>query len=155
MSRIPIKNESIRYAELKPYLVVIRLDIGYVVIFWFNNLVKQNRMKIFKTVRKKYAIVGIRPSNRLIQRYSFNEREFIGFFILGCTAASYFMYIFREARGFIEYMESICAFSASIIMFVSFASVSIKKAALFTSIDKIEKLIETSKIFVVYYLLNE
>lgn len=107
-------------------------------------------MKIFQTVRKHYAIMGISsPSDQ-----SASEIVLLGFLIFGCSFASQFMYIFRVASGFMEYMECVSSLSAGGIIFVSFAAIVFRKRTLFESIDNIEKLVDSSKADFVFFEFN-
>lgn len=102
-------------------------------------------MKIFQTVQKYYAILGISPSN---SKYPISERVFFGFLLFGCSATSQFVYIFHVANGLIEYMECVGSICGGIIIFVCFLAIVLRKTTLFKSIDSIEKLIDTSEPFV-------
>lgn len=66
-----------------------------------------------------------------------------GFLLFACLISSNLVYIFQVADGFMEYMESICATSASMIIFVCFAAIARRKPTLFKSIENTEKFIET------------
>lgn len=98
-------------------------------------------MKIFQTVQRHYAILGISSSNQL------NElcKIVLFFFTFGCSIVLQFLYIFRVANGFMDYVEGICMTSSSIITFVSFSAIVFKKPVLFECIDNIERLINKSK----------
>lgn len=102
-------------------------------------------MKIFETIQKQYAILGIISSRLSSQKYRFNEREFLGFLLFGYQIFSQFVYVFHEASGFMEYVVSICATSGTIIMFVCFAAIVFRKSTLFESIDNVETLIDKSE----------
>lgn len=103
-------------------------------------------MKIFQTVRKHYAILGIIcSSNQSLQKYPFTKRVFFGLLSVGCLTISQFMYIFFVANSFMEYMDAICATSVTILIFVCIATIVYKRVLLFEHYDKIEKLIDTSK----------
>lgn len=105
-------------------------------------------MKIFEIVQKHYAILGIGPSTQqLAQKYPFSERVILGFLLFGCGAILQFVYIFHVASGPMEYMECVCFLSGIIIMFVCFAAIVFRKTMLFTSIDNIKSLIDTSEAF--------
>lgn len=103
-------------------------------------------MKIFQTVRRQYAILGIiRTSNQSIQKYPFTKTVFFGLSSVGCLIISQFMYIFYEANGFMDYINAICATSVTIIIFVCIAAIAFKRTVLFEHYDKIETLLDTSK----------
>lgn len=105
---------------------------------------KRSKMIIFRTVRNKYAMVGISSSNQWTQKYSFNKRECFGFLLFGCVTVSQLVYVFYVANGLMEYMECISTGSGTIIMFVCFAAIVFRKTKFFESIDDFEKLIDTS-----------
>lgn len=102
-------------------------------------------MKVFKMVKRHYAILGIIPSlNQPTQKYPINKRVFCGFLLFGCFILSQIAYTFCVADGFMEYLECACDLSASVILFVCFATIVFKKDLLFEIIDKFGKLIDTS-----------
>lgn len=102
-------------------------------------------MKIFRTVRKLYAILGIDSPNQSLQERHFSKREIFGLSSIGCLIISQFVYIFYVASSFMGYMEAICAISLTTILFVSFATIILKKTVLFELYDRIENLIDTSE----------
>lgn len=107
-------------------------------------------MKILKNVRKHYAYLGISSSNQSAQRRRFSKRVIAGFLFFGWSAVSRFVYIFYVASAFMEYVESICTTTANIIIFVCFAAIAFKTTLLFENIDKLEKLITSSKFSSIY-----
>lgn len=103
-------------------------------------------MKIFQTIQRQYAILGITStSNESIGKYSFNRRMLLGFILFACTTASQLMYICCVANDFMEYIECVGVISGSIIVFVCFAAIAFKRILLFDNIDKMEKHIDSSK----------
>lgn len=103
-------------------------------------------MKIFQTIRKQYAIVGISSSNQSTQKYLFNERILIIFILFGCTIVSQFVYIY-VANSFMDCVDCVFSLSAGIIVCVCFLAIVFRRATLFECIDSIEKLIDSSKPF--------
>lgn len=106
-------------------------------------------MKILQTIQKYYAILGVSQSSHQLSEKCpclFSERVLILFLLLECCIAAHFMYMFRVANEFMEYVESICATSGNIIIFVCFATIVFKTTTVFQSIEIIEKLIDTSEI---------
>lgn len=102
-------------------------------------------MKILRTLRKQFAIVGIfSSSNSSTKRLPLNYRLLLGFFLFGCTIASQCVYIW-VANDLIDCVECICSLSAGCIIFVCFAAIVFRKSELFETIDNMEKLIDTSK----------
>lgn len=102
-------------------------------------------MKIFRTIQKQYAVLGISASEQLIQKYAVSGKELVGFLLFGCLIISQLIYIFRVANGFMEYIVCICSVSGGIIVFVCFAAIVFEKVTVFACIDSIEKLIDISK----------
>lgn len=103
-------------------------------------------MKIFRTVQRQYAILGI-TSHELTSFESFNQISLVavGISLFGWIIFSQFMYIFYVATDFIEYMECSCSISAGIIVFICFAAIVLKRSLLFETIDNLEKLIQISE----------
>lgn len=102
-------------------------------------------MKIFRVVQQHYAILGVSSSHQPNQKYRLNRREVFSFFILGCLMISHFVYIFRVASGFMEYMECICSTSTCIIAAICFAAVVFRKTTLFERVGDIEQFIDASE----------
>lgn len=101
-------------------------------------------MKIFRTIRKRYAIVGITPLNQTTQKLPISERVFFGGLFFFCYYVSQFVYIIYVANDFMEYIECICELYASAIVFVCFVTIVFKRNLLFQNIDNMEKLIDIS-----------
>lgn len=113
-----------------------------------NGQLSQLKIKIFRTVREHYAIVGISPTILLPnQHLPFDERVLLGFLSFVCTTVSQVVYLLHIASHFMEYVECACSLSGTIIIFVCFMSIVFRKTTLFDSIDDIEKLIDSSKSF--------
>lgn len=102
-------------------------------------------MKVFQTVRRQYAALGIRPNIQLNQRDSSRKRVLFGFLLIGCLLTSQSLYTFLVADGFMELVESVCSTSGTIIVFICFAAIVFKKNLLFANIDNIEQLIDGSE----------
>lgn len=102
-------------------------------------------MKIFKTLQKHCAVLGInRSSSQSSQKCPLNERVLFGLLLFGWNIFSHFMFILFVANDFMEYMVCICSLSGCIILSVGFASIIFKKSLLFDCIDHIEKFIDSS-----------
>lgn len=102
-------------------------------------------MKVFQTVQKRYATVGIRPSNHSItQNPLFRRRALGGCLFFLCYYISQFVYILHVANDFMQYIECVCELYASAIVFVWFMTIALKRDLLFQYIDYIEKSIDTS-----------
>lgn len=103
-------------------------------------------MKIFIKVQQYYEILGISSSsNRSTLKCLLNNRVFFGLSLFGCSIVSHFLYTFRVANNFVEYMLGICSLSGSFILFVCFVAVAFQRTTLFECIDKIEKDMDASK----------
>lgn len=102
---------------------------------------KTAKLKIFQIIQKQYTILGIsRVSNQVT-----DKRVRRGFLLFALLFISHFAYILHVANGFMEYVQGICAFFSSVIVFVCFTSKTFRKAKLFESIDNIEKIIDSSE----------
>lgn len=102
-------------------------------------------MKVFQKIQSQLAVLGISSiSNQSTQVYSFNERIICGYLLFGCTTISQFLYIFRAADGFIDYMECICTTSANLIIAVCFVAIVYRKTTIFECIDRTESLVDAS-----------
>lgn len=103
-------------------------------------------MKVFQFLQKQFAFVGITISSKQSTIFNtFNGRVAFGFILNGCAIVEQSMYVIHVANGFMEYMECINSASGTIIIFVWYAAIALKKATLFEIIDKFEKLIDTSE----------
>lgn len=100
------------------------------------------KMKIFRTIQERYAILGIIPLNQTIP---FNTRVLRGFALFGCSLVSHMVYIFRMDNDFMKFVEGICSTFGSVIVLVCFTAIAFKKELLFECIGKIEELIDTSE----------
>lgn len=104
-------------------------------------------MKVFLTLTKAYAILGISSSSQS------NQKIFMGFSLWAWMMISHVMYIFYVASAYMEYMESVCMTTGSIIVFVCYADIVFKSHTIFDVFDKIENFIESSeRIFELLYL---
>lgn len=109
----------------------------------------KNKLKIFKTLQKQYANLGISSSSQqTTQKYPFNERVIHCFLFFGWLFVSHFVYIFHVANGFMEYVQGICTTCASMIVFVCFTSKVFNETKLFESIANIENLINKSEPYI-------
>lgn len=120
------------------------------VVYWTSysenfNKIFELRMNIFQRIKERYAILGIRQSSQSSQKYQLNRRILFGFLVFGCNILSQILFIFRVANGFIEYVDCICATSATMIIFVCFATNVFNRVLLFEVINNIENLIDSSK----------
>lgn len=110
--------------------------------FWIKN--HENFSKNSKAICN-YVLMFIAPIDQHLFIRRNLDRSVWFSTIFGWMIVSQFVYMFRVASGFLEYMVCICSISASLIVFVSFAAIAYRRATLFESIDEIEKLIDSSK----------
>lgn len=111
----------------------------------FEEVFSESKMKVFQTIQKQFAILGISSPRPPIQKYPFNERIYFGFLLFGCSTVSKFVYIFHVASGFIEYVECVSVISGSIIIIVCFGAIVFRKSTIFESVDLMEKLLDASE----------
>lgn len=127
----------------RPQQIHILLRVG----IFFNDIKDFNsKMAIFEIIQNRYAILGISSSHHLSQNCPLSKRVLYVFLILGCVIVLHFVHIFRVADEFMEYVESICTTSGSIIVFVCLAIITRKNTTfieIFNSVESI--LIDTSK----------
>lgn len=109
-------------------------------------------MKIFQSVLKHFATLGISSSSsyQSTQKYPFNKRIFFGCTLLGWAIISQFVYIFRVANNFMEYVECVCLISGTTIVLICLATIAFRRTLLFSGIRELENLIETIKSFFDY-----
>lgn len=89
-------------------------------------------MEMFQTVQKYFTILGLSSSTQSTQKWPFNERVLLGFICV---------YIFEVERDFMEYVECICAASASIIIFVCLVAIVFWQTTIFELIDFSEQVL--------------
>lgn len=104
-------------------------------------------MKIFKIVQEHYVTLGISPSQSSTQKLAIGKEILYGFMLMGYFITSQFVYIYLVANSFFEYIEIICALSGTIIVFICFVIIVLKKTTVFECINLTEKLINTSNGF--------
>lgn len=107
-------------------------------------------MKIFEIVQRHYVILDVSSSYQLTEKFALRKIILI-YLLFGWIIVSHFVYIFNDASGFIEYMESICATAGCLIIFICFETIIFRKTRVFESIQNIEKLIDTREPFLNYF----
>lgn len=105
-----------------------------------------DKIKIFQTLRRHYAILGISSSNQSAQKCLVNKRILIFFLLFGCSVVSQLVYI-RLANSFLDSMDCICSLYGGGIICVCFTAIVCRKNKLFETIEDIEKLIDSSMPF--------
>lgn len=110
-----------------------------------SSSTNMKKMKVFRMVKKQYAFVGITSTNQSARKSQLNTRILAGFLLFSCLVQSQFMYIFRVADGFLDYMDVICSTFSTFILFICFAAIVCNRTKLFKCIDRIEDLIDMRK----------
>lgn len=96
-------------------------------------------MKIFYTIQKQYALLGICSLPQSTKNRPFHHTAVhFNFVSLTSVIVSQFLYTFRESIGFMEYIEEVCAAAGSIIIFICLAAIVSRKTTLFNGIDNFE-----------------
>lgn len=92
-----------------------------------------------------------------MQNHPFNGRILFGFLLLGMNIFHQYMFIFNEAQGFREHIESIYMASIGTVGFLCFATVVFKMDHLFKLIKKSEEVIvkSESKLLIFNYNLDK
>lgn len=109
------------------------------------------KMKIFRMVQKQYAIVGITSPNQSTENSSFNTRIISGFLLFGYLIHAQFMYIFRVANSFLEFIDGICSTFSTFMIIVCFVAIVFRRTTLFECIDNVQEFIDASKSFLRYF----
>lgn len=99
---------------------------------------------LFELIQKNFAIIGI-TLEQSMQTHPFNGRILFGFLLLSMNIFHQYMFLFKEACGFREHIESIYMASIGTVSFVCFATVVFKMDLLFKLIKKTEEMIIKSE----------
>lgn len=102
-------------------------------------------MRIFETLQEKYTVLGVSPSQHSTQGHALNAKTLFGFLLFGSSLISILLFISYVANNFMEYVQSICVFCGTIVLFVCFASIVFEMDIFCGIIVDIEKLIDSSK----------
>lgn len=102
------------------------------------------KIKIFKTVRKYFAIMGITPV-LVDQSYPFNLGIIFGYLLFGSAITSLFIFIIFEAETFWEFSQSIFTCSAMILGICCLLILVFRVRILFKFIASFENVINTSE----------
>lgn len=108
-----------------------------------QNCFRSTKMKLFQRTQKYLAILGINP-NQSIQKYQFNGRIWIGFFLLGLSIIFFSLFLFIEANNFCEYTEIIYILSGMIVCAAGFTFTIFKMKMLFDIVETSENAVNTS-----------
>lgn len=101
-------------------------------------------MKLFQTIQRKFAILGISP-DQSIQNCPFNQEIILVYIIYGSACIMSNVYLFHEAQNFEEYTNNIYITTAATMLLFFFTIIINKMANLFEFIDNVEKLIDSSE----------
>lgn len=101
-------------------------------------------MKLFETVLKNYAILGI-SLDQSIQKYPFNIKILMTFTVLCLTIFLHVMHIIYVASNIKERMESITTTSGSLIISIFFVTIVFKMRTVFNCINSFEDIIAMSE----------
>lgn len=99
------------------------------------------KMKLFQTIQKNHAIVGIRSN----QTHAINGRVVVTFsiYVLGFTSCA--IYLFHEANTFFEYSSNMFLTTGLIMIIVVYAIIFFKITKLFELISDCERVFDRSK----------
>lgn len=101
------------------------------------------RMKIFETIQKHLAILGINPNESHLRH---NWKISLGFFVFGLCIILNVIFIFSiENVTLMNYMEFFNVSTSLILVCHSMATIVLQRVELFEFIDSIEKLVNKSK----------
>lgn len=105
-------------------------------------------MKIFQTIQKNHAIVGIVPRK---QNQSFNGRLVVTFSLFGLSFTSSAIFLFYKANSFLDYSNNMYITTGQAMLFIVCTIIIFKKAKLFQFIDHLEKSLNQSKLDSMYF----
>lgn len=109
-----------------------------------NSHSKLRKLKIFRVIQKNLSAVGI-DSNSGNQFRRFNEKNIMGLLKLSICIAGSLMYIFNEAKTFLEYTQSIYMCSTFIIVTLILIVLIFNLNELSKNIQDCERIANTSK----------
>ena len=102
------------------------------------------KMKLFQSVQKSFAVLGITP-NESIRTDPYNRNIWKSFIVYSLTNVLNFAFFFLEANSFREYTEILFVYSCTMTIFIGFAIAAIQKKKLFNYINNCEKTINESE----------
>ena len=95
-------------------------------------------MKIFQTIQRNYAILGISPEQLTHPKFLFNGKMLMCFLFSIFYMLSSFAYIFYVATTFEQYIECITTAFGGIIISICIGAVVFKMNKLFEIIKNVE-----------------
>lgn len=100
-------------------------------------------MKIFQTVQKNLAILGI---SSMQSNQAFYNRKYLLYLLLsGSLIIMNCVFLIYVAKSFKEYTDSIYITSVSIALFISLSFLIRRMRNLFEFIDNLEKIVDDSE----------
>lgn len=103
-------------------------------------------MKIFQTIRKNHATVGICQTQKAA-----HEKVVVTLSLYGLTFASSVIFLFHDADTFLDYSNNMYITTGQAMIFIVCTIVTFKMVELFRFIDNLEGLINQSKLNTTYY----
>lgn len=108
-----------------------------------NEQQKVPKLKLFQTIQKNFASLGIDPNSAMPLR-SFNEKILMGLLALGSGIIFMLMFIFNEADTFSQYTQSIYFCSALILAALVLLNMGLNMSDLFKLISETDCFASTS-----------
>lgn len=108
------------------------------------SIVKSKKMRILKTLKRKFAILGI-CSIGTRQTYDKRNKLLIGFLIFGISSILHCVFLFGVAKTFEEYANSIYMTTMTISISAVYSIVVWKTEKLFQFIKGCEQIINESE----------
>lgn len=103
------------------------------------------KMKIYQTVHKTMAAIGFTPNQQQNNQRQWSSGHIFSVVINSINTFSLSAYIFYEANGIEEYMDSIFSLTMTVGVSVAFISIIFKNDKLFNAIEGCAKEIADSK----------
>lgn len=102
------------------------------------------KLLVFQTTQKYYALIGIRPK-LVTQSHRFNKNILMSFLILGSAVISMVVYVFNDAQTLSEYAQSIYMGSFGVLLIFSLTIVILEVEKFFKYIKHCESVVNTSE----------
>lgn len=103
------------------------------------------KIKIFHLIRKNFATAGISPE-LVSQTFPINWKIFMGFSSLMVGIYAVCVYIFNDAKTFVEYTQSIYICSMAILIFAALTITLLNVKKLFNFIEFYDRIAKTGEI---------
>lgn len=102
------------------------------------------KISIFPSTKKYLTILGISP-NLMVQPYPFNRNISIGFLICASGIICIFVYIYFDAKTFLEFTQAIYYWTDTIICAFALAILVFRTSHLFNFIVSLENVLNDSE----------